>query len=121
MEDELMNVKSTYYDSNGQDFVFEHCWQYLKNTEKFEKTPTMENTHFSVPNHVDLDDDETPKNEDELTSSRKERPKGQKAQKLAKKKVISRMRMTYEFKCRNVMNKQSASINKGNNSLKKVN
>ncbi|XP_062011459.1 glutathione S-transferase T3-like [Rosa rugosa] len=82
MEDELMNVKSTYYDSEGCDFVFEHCWQYLKNTEKFGKTPSMENTHFS-PNHVNLDSDETPTTEDELPSSRKARPQGQKAQKLA--------------------------------------
>ncbi|XP_062021030.1 glutathione S-transferase T3-like [Rosa rugosa] len=85
MEDELMNVKSTYYDSEGCDFVFEHCWQYLKNTEKFGKTPSMENTHFSS-NHVNLDSDEPSTTEDELPSSRKARPQGQKAQKLAKKK-----------------------------------
>ncbi|XP_061999290.1 glutathione S-transferase T3-like [Rosa rugosa] len=86
MEDELMNVKSMYYDSVGQDFVFEHCWQYLKNMKKFGKTPTMENTNFSVPTPVDLDEDGTSTNEEEPTSSRNAHPQGQKAQKLAKKK-----------------------------------
>ncbi|KAM5573654.1 hypothetical protein ABKV19_013279 [Rosa sericea] len=86
MEDELMNVKSTYYDSEGKDFCFEHCWVYLKNTEKFGPTPTMENTNRSFPTPIDLDDSGTPTSEEGATSSRKARPQGQKAQKLAKKK-----------------------------------
>ena len=84
----MVQAKSIYYDlADRKDFKFEHCWEILKNMEKFSNPPPMNVGSSHVPPTIDLDDDATPTNEEvPKDTARHERPPGQKAQKAAKKK-----------------------------------
>jgi hypothetical protein len=70
-----------------KDFKFEHCWEILKDTEKFSNPPTMNVGSSRPPPTVDLEDDATPPDETVPRNAvLHARPPGQKAQKAAKKK-----------------------------------
>ncbi|XP_004301066.1 PREDICTED: glutathione S-transferase T3-like [Fragaria vesca subsp. vesca] len=84
-EDDLMRARSIYYDKVGTDFVYDHCWRYLKNTIKFGETPSTEAMN-SIPTPINLEEDGAQADEVEPTTTRQAQPQGQKTQKLAKKK-----------------------------------
>lgn len=59
--------KGSILREEEKDFPYEHCWPYLKDTQKFGKMPTMNMGNSSFPTPIDLDEVETPTNEAKIT------------------------------------------------------
>ena len=65
-----MRARSIFYDKVGTDFVYDHCWRYLKNTIKFGETPSTETMNSRIPTPINLEEDRTQANETEPTTTR---------------------------------------------------
>nr|XP_011461272.1 PREDICTED: uncharacterized protein LOC105350571 [Fragaria vesca subsp. vesca] len=84
--DELMRAKSIFYDKEGKDFVFDHCWRVLKGTQKFGEMAPPTTPTSRIPTSINLGEEGISTNETETPPTRQALPQGQKAQKQAKKK-----------------------------------